>query len=99
MPIGGVTQPYQFFSGQFATLYAWRSIGNSSYNAAQFSLQHRMTHGLQMDVNYTLSKSIDVGSNAERTNFNGYFSYASQIINSWDPNQFRGPSDFDALHR
>src|SRR4029077_18691417 len=33
--IGGVTQPYQFFSGQFATLYAWRSIGNSSYNAAQ----------------------------------------------------------------
>ena len=97
--IGGVTQPYQFFSGQFATLYAWRSIGNSSYNAAQFSLQRRMTHGLQMDVNYTLSKSIDVGSNAERTNFNGYFSYASQIINSWDPNQFRGPSDFDALHQ
>jgi hypothetical protein len=97
--IGGVTQPYLFFSGQFATLYAWRSIGNSAYNAAQFSLQHRMTHGLQMDVNYTLSKSIDIGSNAERTNFNGYFSYASQNINSWDPKQFRGPSDFDALHQ
>jgi hypothetical protein len=97
--IGGVTQPYQFFSGQFATLYAWRSIGNSSYNAAQFSLQHRMAHGLLLDVNYTLSKSIDVSSNAERTNFNGYFSYASQIINSWAPKQQRGPSDFDALHQ
>jgi hypothetical protein len=97
--IRGVTQPYQFFSGQFATLYAWRSIGNSAYNAAQLSLQHHMTHGLQMDVNYTLSKSIDVSSNAERVNFNSYFSYASQIINSWDPKQLRGPSDFDALHQ
>jgi len=58
-----------------------------------------MTHGLQMDVNYTLSKSIDVGSNAERTNFNGDFSYASLITHSCHPNQFRGPFDFDALHR
>jgi hypothetical protein len=97
--LGGVTQPYQFFSGQFATLYAWRTIGNSSYNAAQFSLQHHLTQGLQLDVNYTLSKSIDVSSNAERVNFNNYFSYASQIINSWDPKQLRGPSDFDALHQ
>lgn len=71
--INGVTKPYQFYDGQFATLYTWRSIGNSSYNAAQFSLQHRTSHGLQMDVNYTLSKSLDVSSNAERVNFNGYF--------------------------
>jgi hypothetical protein len=97
--INGVTQPYQFFSGQFATVYAWRSIGNSSYNGAQFSLQHRMTNGLQMDFNYTLSKSIDVSSNAERTNFNGYFSYISQVINAWAPKQQRGLSDFDALHQ
>ena len=97
--VAGVTKPYQFFSGQFATLYAWRSIGNSTYNAAQFSLRHRMSHALQMDVNYTLSKSIDVASNAERVNFNAYFSYGSQIINSWRPGQFRAPSDFDALHQ
>jgi hypothetical protein len=97
--INGVTKPYQFYDGQFATLYTWRSIGNSSYNAAQFSLQHRMSHGLQMDVNYTLSKSLDVSSNAERVNFNGYFAYAGQIINTWDPQQQRAPSDFDARHQ
>jgi len=97
--INGVTQPYQFFSGQFATLYAWRSIGNSSYNAAQFSLQHQMSRGLQLDFNYTLSKSIDLASNAERVNFNGYFSYAGQIMNSWNPSQMRAPSDFDARHQ
>ena len=42
--------------------------GNSNYNGLQISLRHAMAAGLQFDFNYVYSKSIDVGSNAERVN-------------------------------
>jgi len=98
--LNNITQPYQFFDPQWASLYAWRSIGNSSYHAAQFTLRHR-TAQLIWDVNYTFSKSIDIGSNAERVssppgNSLGFF---DEIINSWSPDQLRGPSDFDSTHQ
>ena len=48
------------------------TIGNSSYHAGQITLRHPMSHGLQFDFSYTLSKSIDMGSDAERdTEFTG----------------------------
>ena len=102
--VKGVTKPFQFFDPQWSSLYAWRTIGNSSYNALQMSLRRKMASGLQFDFNYTFSKSIDIGSDAERVNqyeagnvFGGGF--ASPIINTWSPNQLRGPSDFDATHQ
>ncbi len=58
-----------------------------------------MTHGLQFDLNYTFSKSIDIGSNAERINEFEGFGFASQIINSWSPGQLRAVSDFDTRHQ
>ncbi len=76
---------------------AWRSIGNSSYNAAQFSLRHR-AGGLEFDVNYTYSRSIDDGSNAERVSTFEGGGFASQILNSWFPRQNRAVSDFDTTH-
>jgi Carboxypeptidase regulatory-like domain len=96
-PAGG--QPFNFFDDQWSSLYAWRSVGNSSYHSMQLSLRHAMTSGLQFDLNYTFSKSIDVGSNAERINEFEGFGFASQIINSWSPNQLRAVSDFDATHQ
>ncbi len=96
-PAGG--QPFNFFDNQWSSLYSWRSVGNSAYHAAQFSLRHAMTHGLQFDLNYTFSKSIDVGSNAERINQFEGGGFASQIINSWSPNQLRAVSDFDTRHQ
>jgi hypothetical protein len=94
---GALTQGYDYYSPQFSSLYAWRSIGNSSYNAGQFSLRHR-ANGLEFDLNYTFSKSIDMGSNAERiSSFEGA-GFASQIINSWFPKQNRAVSDFDTTH-
>src|SRR5258708_1546971 len=95
-PAGG--QPFNFFDDQWSSLYAWRSNGTSSYHAMQLTLRHAMTHGLQFDFNYTLSKSIDIGSNAERINEFEGFSFGSQIINSWSPNQLRAVSDFDTKH-
>ena len=48
-----------------------------------------MSSGLTFDFNYTYSKSIDVGSNAERINEFEGGGFASQIINAWSPNQLR----------
>jgi hypothetical protein len=80
-------------------LYGWNTIGNSAYNAGQFSLRRRMSDGLQFDLNYTYSKSIDIGSNAERINHFQGSGFASQVLNSWFPNQLRGVSDFDNTHQ
>jgi hypothetical protein len=94
---GNLTQGYDYYSPQFSSLFAWRSIGNSAYNAGQFSLRHR-SGGLAFDVNYTYSKSIDAGSNAERINEFEGFGFGSQIINSWFPQQNKAVSDFDTTH-
>jgi Carboxypeptidase regulatory-like domain/TonB dependent receptor len=90
--------PYAYFSPQYSSLYAWRSIGNSAYNGLQLTLKHK-GRGLDFDFNYTFSKSIDVGSNAERINEFQGFGFASQVINSWAPKQLRAVSDFDTTHQ
>src|SRR5215470_8911817 len=55
--------------------------------------------GWTWDFNYTYSKSIDVGSNAERINEFEGAGFASQVINSWAPKQLRAVSDFDTTHQ
>jgi hypothetical protein len=96
--------PYNFFMPQFASLWGWRTSGNSSYNALNLTLRHALAKGIQFDVNYTYSKSIDVGSNAERinvfdTNGTNVGGFSSQVINSWQPNQLRAVSDFDMTNQ
>jgi hypothetical protein len=87
-----------FVNPQYASLYAWRSIGTASYHALQASLRKRITHGVQFDFNYTFSKSIDLESDAERVDLLGAGSLGL-IINAWRPNQLRGVSDFDTRHQ
>ena len=94
LPAGG---QFTFYNPQYATLYVWRSMGTSSYNAMQVNLKHKMSHGLQFDFSYTFSKSIDLASDAERV---GTISgTGAQVQNAWSPYQFRGVSDFDATHQ
>jgi hypothetical protein len=87
----------RFYQGQFSSLYAWSSIGTSSYNAGVLVLRHPMSHGFQGDLSYTLGNSIDLGSDAERSSekLGGSGSY---ITNAWNPSQSRGVSDFDTRH-
>jgi hypothetical protein len=94
--INGVDTPYAFYNKEFSALYAWSSLGTSNYNAGQFMLRSRQMHGLQFDFNYVYSKSIDEGSDSERV---PTFGGLSAIINTWDPKQMRGPSDFDTRHQ
>ncbi len=96
--LGGVTQATpQYFASQFASLFAWRSIGNSYYNAGQVIVRHSMSHGVQFDVNYTYSHSIDLGSDAERIGAEG--GLGDQIFNAWSPALQRGTSTFDTTHQ
>jgi len=94
-PSGG---PFTFFTPQYAALYGWRSFGTANYHAMQVTLKHAMSHGVQFDLNYTYSKSIDLSSDAERVGTFGGIG-GNQVINAWSPFQFRAPSDFDATHQ
>ena len=89
--------PGSYWNGQYSSLYAWRTIGNAAYNAMELTLRHKMSHGLQFDFNYTFSKSMDINSDAERIGQWG--GLGGQIINSWNPNEERAVSDFDATHQ
>ncbi len=90
----------KFWQDQFSSLYALSTIGMSYYNAAEITLRHPSRHGFQADVSYTFSKSIDMGSDAERTSefSNGVAPAASEIINTWKPYLNRAVSDFDTRH-
>jgi len=88
---------FDFFQSQFSSLFAWSSIGTSSYNALQFTLRHPSSHGFTTDISYTFSKSIDMGSGSERSNefSNDSFGGDGAIQNSWNPKLNKGDSDFD----
>jgi len=92
--VGG---PYSFVDPQFAALYAWRSIGTAAYHALQVNLQHRMAHGVQLDLNYTYSKSMDISSDANRIADEG--GLGGQVILPWDPKALRAVSDFNLTHQ
>jgi hypothetical protein len=89
-------QPH-FWQDQFSSLYSLDSIGMSYYNAGQITLRHPGSHGLRMDVSYTYSHSIDMGSDAERAGGWATGSF-SDILNTWKPYLNRGNSDFDTKH-
>jgi hypothetical protein len=91
-PVGGFNS---YYSGQYSSLWAWRSIGHSNYNGLQVSLKKDFSHGVLFDLNYTYSKSMDIGSEAER----GIHYLTDSIMNAWDPNQMYAPSDFDLRHQ
>ena len=90
----------RFWQDQFSSLYALSTIGMSYYNAGQITLHHPLSHGLQFDFSYTYSRSIDMGSDAERTSefSNGVSFSSSSIINTWKPYLNRAVSDFDTTH-
>ena len=89
-------------NNQATSMYGWSSIGNSHYNALQASLRKQFHGGLQFDLNYTYSKSIDITSSATRLGFSSSVNVGapgSRLVNAWDPNGRRGISDFDTTHQ
>ncbi len=85
-------------NGQFTSMYAWSSIGNSNYNALQASLRKQFSGGIQFDLNYTFSKSLDITSAGARVGYNQGLN-GSQLVNAFSPRLNRGVSDFDSTHQ
>lgn len=87
----------RFYQRQFSSLFAWSSIGMSSYNALQLTLRRVSTSGLAFNFSYTYSNSIDMGSDTERASEFTTNSF-SFITNSFNPSSNRAVSDFDTRH-
>jgi hypothetical protein len=62
----------------------------SNYHAATVSLRKRPSHGLQFDMNYTFSKSLDQVGTVQNN--------AGTYATSFNPNFQYGPSLFDHTH-
>ena len=91
-PTGGYNS---FYNSQYSSLWDWRSVGRSNYNALQVSLRKDMSKGVLFVLNYTYSKSMDIESEAER----GAHFLTDSIINPFDVNQMYAPSDYDLRHQ
>jgi hypothetical protein len=94
----------KFMNDQAISAYGWSSVGNSNYNALQASLRKQFGNGLQFDLNYTYSKSIDITSTASRVGFAlvGYQNIGllgSRLENAFNLNALRAVSDFDLTHQ
>jgi hypothetical protein len=94
----------KYLNSQAISAYGWSSVGNPNYNALQVSLRKQFSQGLQFDLNYALSKSIDITSTASRVGFArvGYQNIGllgSRLENAFRLNDLRSVSDFDTTHQ
>jgi Carboxypeptidase regulatory-like domain len=95
IPAAPATGPQSFYNPQYSSLWDWRSMAYSNYNALEIGLHRQMSQGLLFGFNYTYSKSLDIESQAER----GAHFLTDSVINPWDPSQMYGPSDYDLRHQ
>jgi hypothetical protein len=94
-----VMGPDALYNAQYVALTAFRSIGSGDYHAFQTTIRKQFSSGLQFDLNYTLSKCIDLGSTRESDGPNGpQGSGLGLIQNPWNPGQMRGVCDYDVRH-
>jgi len=71
----------------FTNIFAEDTTANSAYNSLQASLLKRFSHGLQAQLAYTWSKSMDQASSFE------------DFLDPFNPKKTRSLSLYDARHR
>ncbi len=71
----------------FGSIRQTDNVANSMYNALQVAWNRRYSGGLLFGVSYTLSKSMDNGSNQRDV-----------VPDTYDVSMLWGPSEFDARH-
>jgi len=99
---GAAFCPGTSLNNQATSMFAWSSVGKSNYNALQASLRKQLGNGIQFDLNYTYSKSIDYTSTATRLGFSSSVNVGapgSRLANAFSPSSRRGVSDFDTTHQ
>ncbi len=80
-----------FFPLQNSGLLAYTGAGKSAYHAATIVLRRAVTRGWGFDFNYTFGHSLDNGSASETSG-------GAALQDAFNPNAYRGPSDFDSRH-
>ena len=80
-----------FYPLQDSGVLAFVNAGKSAYHAATVVLRRPVTNGWGFDFNYTLSHSLDNGSTSETSG-------GTALQDAFNPNAYRGPSDFDMRH-
>ncbi len=71
----------------FGSIRETDNIADSKYNSLQIAWNRRFSNTLQFGVSYTLSKSMDNGSNQRDV-----------VPDTYDTSMLWGPSEFDARH-
>lgn len=71
----------------FGSIRETDNVANSMYNSLQVTWNRRFADGLQFGASYTLSKSMDSGSNQRDV-----------VPDTYDTSFLWGPSEFDARH-
>jgi hypothetical protein len=71
----------------FSNIFSENTVARSNYNSLQAMIQKRYSKGLQLQMSYTFSKSLDNASSFESS------------LNPLNFNSTYGPSLFDARHR
>lgn len=71
----------------FGSIRQTDGVASSTYNSMQISWNRHFTHGLLFGIAYTLSKSMDNGSN-----------YRDVVPDTYNTSFLWGPSEFDARH-
>jgi len=85
---------------QFSSQLYFGNKSYSNYHGLLTSLHKKMSHGLQFDINYTFSHSIDnsstIANNATGTNDTG--GYGGFLCDAIQLRSCRANSDFDVTH-
>ena len=85
IPGPGTARPNRFLSAGFF----WLTEGNSSYNALEADVTHRIGKGLEFRGNYTWSKNLDINSGLTGAQANNQ---AQMVMNRNDLHRDWGPS-------
>ena len=91
----GVLPPNVGMGSQFSEFTYYGNKGFSSYNGLLTTLHKNASYGLQFDLNYTWSHSIDNTSLVANSPALGGYGFICDAVR---PRECRGNSDFDVTH-
>jgi hypothetical protein len=80
-------QSHRLLGPAFTTGYQMSSMGYADYHALQITYRHRVGYGLTLNANYTYSRAMNIGQDANED--------ISVIHDPFDLSQNYGPADTD----
>ncbi|HJT66275.1 MAG TPA: TonB-dependent receptor, partial [Pyrinomonadaceae bacterium] len=100
-PFAGQTWVFPFYAGSrpntsFGNILEIRDSISTKYHALVLQANRRLTHGLQFQTSYTLSRAQDNGGSQSSATFTPSF---SALFDPFDPQADSGFSPFDRRHK